>query len=119
MRSLTFKLSLIFIFIIPWEGVVRFPSATSSKLVGLLVGGLWLVTVIVTRQMRKPAPFHLMLCLFTLWNGASVFWSADPKNTAGRFGTWLQILLLVLILWDLYTTRASLLAGLQAYILGA
>jgi O-antigen ligase len=27
--------------------------------------------------------------------------------------------LLVVILWDLYTTRASLLAGLQAYILGA
>ena len=29
------------------------------------------------------------------------------------------MLLLVFILWDLYTTRSALLAGLQAYILGA
>jgi len=32
---------------------------------------------------------------------------------------WLQTLLFVYILWDLYRTRAALLAGLQAYVLGA
>ena len=32
---------------------------------------------------------------------------------------WLQTLLFVYILWDLYRTKAALLAGLQAYVLGA
>jgi len=32
---------------------------------------------------------------------------------------WLQTLLFVFILWDLYRTKAALLAGLQAYVFGA
>jgi O-antigen ligase len=33
--------------------------------------------------------------------------------------TWAQLLMLAFIWWDLYTTRTSVLAGLQAYVLGA
>jgi O-antigen ligase len=46
-------------------------------------------------------------------------WSANPNKAMAHLRTWVQTLVLVFILWDLYTTRTTILAGLQAYILGA
>lgn len=120
MRSITYKLSLAFIFVMPWEGILRFPGlGTGAKLLGFTLAAFWLATIVITGQFRKPRPFHLMFCLFVLWNAASFFWSDGPGRTLAHLATWIQLLGLVFILWDLYTTETALVAGLQAYILGA
>src|SRR6266498_4858805 len=118
MRKIAFLLSLVLIFIIPWEGVVRLPIGTLAKAIGLGVGAFWLATVVVMGQVRKPTPYHLMVFLFVIWNAVSVFWSASPTTTLAHVMTWIQLFLLVYILWDLYTTREAILAGLQMYVLG-
>ncbi|MGI0014331.1 MAG: O-antigen ligase family protein [Nitrososphaera sp.] len=119
MRTIAFTLSLVFIFFIPWEGVIELPGlGTAAKLMGFAVAVCWLVSVVITGGFRKPSPFHIMVCLFVLWNAVSVFWSADPDTTVAHVVRWAQLLGMVFILWDLYTTRAALLAGLQAFILG-
>lgn len=119
MRRVAHLLSLAFIFVIPWEGVVELPGlGTAARLVGFGVAGFWVATVIYTRQLRKPGLFHLLFTLFVLWAAASVFWSADPNNTLAHVQTWAQLLILFLMLWDLYTTRESIMTGLQAFILG-
>lgn len=119
MRSIALALSLVFIFLVPWEGMVRLPWGTVARFTGIAIGGFWVATVIVTGRLRKLGPFQLMVCLFVMWNALSVFWSENPNRSFAHAKTWGQMFLLVLILWDLYTTRSSLLAGLQAYILGA
>lgn len=119
MRSLAFALSLVFIFLVPWEGMIRFPLGTMARALGLLVGSFWMGTIILNRRMRRLTPFHVVLCIFVFWNAASIFWSENPNRSIGHLRTWIQTLVLVFILWDLYTTRASVLAGLQAYVLGA
>ena len=119
MRSLALLCSLGFIFLVPWEGMVRLPWGTFARFTGMAVAGVWLATVIVTGRLRKLGPFQVMVCLFVLWNALSVFWSENPNRSFAHTRTWAQMFLLVVILWDLYSTRASLLAGLQAYILGA
>jgi O-antigen ligase len=120
MRRITFVLSLILAFMIPWEGVIRTASlGNGTKITGFVVAAMWFATIIVTRQVRKPVPFHLALYLFVLWNALSVFWSSDPGDTVGHVITWVQLLVMALIWWDLYTTEASILAGLQAFVLGA
>ena len=119
MRSIAFALSLVFIFIVPWEGLVRFPLGTLARSLGVVVGMIWLATIVIQGRMRKLTPYHVMVCLFVLWNAVSVMWSADPNRSVGHLRTWVQILVLVFIMWDLYTTRPAILAGLQAYILGA
>ena len=118
MRKLALAFSLIFIFLVPWEGMVRLPWGTFARFTGYAVGGFWLATVVVTGRLRKLGPFQFMVCLFVLWNALSVFWSENPNRSFAHAKTWAQMLLLVLILWDLYTTRSSILAGLQAYIVG-
>jgi len=119
MRRIALAFSLVFIFLIPWEGMVRLPLGTFARFTGLALGAFWLATVVVTGRMRKLSPFQIMVCLFVLWNAFSVFWSENPNRSFAHAQTWGQMLLMVCILWDLYTTQSSLLAGLQAYILGA
>jgi hypothetical protein len=123
-RNVALTLSLVLIFMIPWEGVFNLPglgtgrSGTAAKFMGLAVAACWVAAVVFTGRFRKPRVFHIAVSLFVLWNALSLFWSADAGRTLVQVLTWVQLLGLVFILWDLYTTRAALLAGLQAYILG-
>lgn len=120
MRTIAYMLSLVFIFTIPWEGVVQLPGlGTAAKLMGFALVAFWLATVVITNRLRKPGPFQIAVSLFVLWNAVSVFWSDDPIRTVEQVVTWIQLLGLVFILWDLFTSRAALLAGLQMYVLGA
>jgi len=120
MRKYAFWLSLFLIFLMPWEGAFRIPGlGNATKLVGFGVGAFWVATVVFTNQIRKPGPFHLAVGLFVCWSALSVFWSNNAGRTVGQVGTWVQMLILVLLLWDLYTTKKAILAGLQAFVLGS
>lgn len=120
MRKLAYRLSLLLIFMIPWEGVVRFPGlGTAAKLTGLALAVFWATTVVMTGRLRRPDAFLLATCVFVIWVALSVFWSMDPRQSIGHALTWVQSLGFALVLWDLYRTRAALMAGLQAYVLGA
>ena len=120
MRKITYLLSLVLIFVIPVEGLLRFPGfGTMAKVAGLVVGVMWVATVLLTQRMRKLGPLQVLLILFVAWNGLSILWSANPQRTANHVMTWVQLLGFSLMIWDIYTTRAQILGGLQAYVLGA
>jgi O-antigen ligase len=120
MRKIAFWLSLVVIFTIPWETVVEYPAlGSATRLAGFGLVAFWVVTVIFTGQLRRPVLFHLAAFLYVAWNAISVCWSADPNRTLDRVLTFAQLFILAFILWDLLTTRANLLAGMQVYVLGA
>jgi len=120
MRKIVYWLSLVLIFTIAWEGLVRFPGlGTLAKLVGLVLAGCWAATVVASGRFRRPDPFLLATVLFVTWSAVSVLWSADPRYSARHVSTWVQSVGLVLILWDVFRTRSAINAGLQAYVLGA
>jgi len=120
MSAVTFWLSVILIFMIPWENAITFEGfGTIGRAVGFLVLFFWIVTVAGRGQFRKLKFFHLAVFIFVLWNILSIMWTLDVDRTTNRIFTYIQIFGFVLILWDLYKTRAALTVGLQAYILGA
>ena len=120
MRKYAYFLALLLIFTIPWEGVVKIRGIGNlATAIGLVVGAFWLITVLTTFQVRTPSLFQLVTCLFVCWNALSIFWSTDPKTTAGQALTWIQLFFMAYIFWDLFTTRAAILGGLQMYVLGA
>jgi O-antigen ligase len=120
MRKVVFGLSLILVFTIPWEGAFHLPGlGTTATVMGLIVGACWLFMLVVTGQMRQPVPFLFAVTGFVAWIALTTFWSPDPVESLGSVYLWLQTLLFVFILWDLYRTKAALLAGLQAYVFGA
>jgi O-antigen ligase len=120
MRKIAFWLSLVMIFIIPWEdsfsvGIV----GSMAKLMGIVVAGFWILTILSEGRFRKPHIFHAFVLFFFLWNVLSYMWSINTGRTIGRIYTYAQIFLLVLIIWELYQKPSELIAGLQAYVLGS
>lgn len=119
-RRLAFAASLALVFMIPWEGVVDAPGVgTGARLMGFLVGAIWIFSVLTSHRFRVPTTLHFVFYVFVGWNALSVFWTLDTGQTLTRIGTWLQLLIMVLIIWDLYTTGPAILAGLQAFVLGS
>jgi O-antigen ligase len=119
LRTHAFSLSLVFIFVIPWEGVEIPGFGAVARYVGFAAAALWWVHVLQRGHFRLPKAFHLTVFAFVVWNALSVLWSGNPSETLDRAMTWAQLLVFVVMLWDLYTTRSALNAGLQAYVLGA
>lgn len=120
MRTITYWLTLLFIFLLPWENVLMVGGGeTLSKFLGIGIAGIWLFTVVATKKVRIPLPFHLAVVIFVLWNGASVFWSADPARSYDRAETYAQMAVLIFVLWDIYTERWMVTLAIQCYVLGA
>ncbi len=119
MRKYAYWLTLVLIFMMPWEGAVRFPGAgTLIKFTGFGVAGFWLLTVFFTGQLRKPDLYMLLVTIFMCWNAFSIFWTTNTSRTLTQLITWAQLLIMIYIIWDLLTTRTAVFAGLQAYVLG-
>jgi exopolysaccharide production protein ExoQ len=120
MRRMVWCLCLVLIFTIPWENIVEFPGlGRVSRLAGLAVAAVWMAKVAWTGWVRKPRAFHVMVFLFLEWNALSYFWTVDPAATVERLFTYVQLFILVCILWDTVTTLESIHLALQAYVLGA
>jgi len=120
MRTLSLWLSFALIFTIPLENAITFTElGTMTKVVGLLTATVWMVSLLLTRKFRAPHPFQIVASLFILWNILSIFWSVAVAETLQQIKTYVQLGIMVFILWDLYTETKHLTAALQSYILGA
>ena len=120
LRKTAFWLSVIFIFIIPWEsGAVVEGVGPVARGVGLAVTAFWLGVVLITGRFRRLHPFHIAVLLFLLWNVMSLLWTINTQRTFDRLETYVQLTVMVFLIWDLYTTKNRVRIGLQAYVLGA
>lgn len=119
-REIAFWFSVLLIFIIPWEsGAVIEGLGPVARGVGLLAAGSWFGVVLATGRMRRPHPFHLVVLLFLLWNVISLIWSVNTDETLDNLETYVQLAIMVFLIWDLHTTPRKIRIGLQAYVLGA
>jgi O-antigen ligase len=76
------------------------------------------LSVVAALRVRQPHPVHVPMIAFALWCAASILWSLDPEASRMQVETYVQLVLLALIVWDLYEEPAHLNTGLQAYVLG-
>ena len=120
MRKYAFWLSLLLIFMIPWEDTVIVAGiGRISRVVGLGVAAFWAGTVITSGRLRQLRPFHLAFFLLLTWSGLTALWSVDLDVTLSRVTTYIQLGIMIWLIWDLYLTPAAVKAGLQAYVFGA
>ncbi len=120
MRKITYYFSLILVFMLPWEDSVSIATIGSlAKVVGIIVAGLWMLTILLEGRFRKPHLFHIFVLWFFLWNTVTIFWSPFKDFSLQRVKTYAQIYVLLLILWEMYQKPTDLISALQSYILGA
>ncbi len=120
MRKIAFWLALVVLFTIPWENSVIIEGVGRiARVLGLIVAAFWLGTVLATGKFRQLRPFHLLIFLYFFWNGLTILWSSDVSGTMDRISTYVQLAGFSWLLWDLFTTREAVRAGLQVVVLGS
>lgn len=119
MRSLAYMLSLAFIFAVPWQSAVHLRTGSLSKAVGIAAALVWLLSVVERGSLRPLHRLQKAYFLFLVWNGLTIYWSIATGISAHGFLTYLQIFVLLVVVWDLYDNESKIESALQAYVLGA
>ena len=120
MKHLAWQMSLVLIFVIPVENSIMITNVgTLGRMVGMAVAVVWLLAVVIEGELRRPGLFHGLVTSYVAWVALSLFWTVDPTETFRTVRTYVQLLVFVFLLWDLYSTPTRIRAGLQAYVLGA
>jgi len=120
LRNIALILLVLFVFVVPTEKIMVLPGLGSlARIVGALAMLTWLLSVVLGSPLRTIKPFHTVFFLFIIWNSASLLWSVDVNATQERIVTWVQLGLVVLLIWDLLDSRKLTVFAVQAYVLGA
>src|SRR5579859_4216909 len=117
--KLAFASLWLFAFAIPWEDAITIAGiGTSARLVGMVAVVLGILAIVEKGSLRRPAAAHLMLALFVVSAAASYLWSLFPEVTLAQTITYVQLLALVWLIWELAPRADQQKRLMQAYELG-
>jgi O-antigen ligase len=120
MTSLAYAALWVFVFAVPWENIIVIPGiGTISRLMGMVAVGFALLAAVMSGRVRRPQPFHIAAVLFVICAGFGVFRTADEGRAIVKFGTYLQLLLVLWMVWELAPSFRKQQGLFLAYVLGA
>lgn len=119
-RKATFFFLWLLMFVIPWENaVVIHGFGTISRVVGIPAFGMALLAILESGTLRLLAPQQIIMLAFLIWGGFTYFWSFAPAATVTAIYTFVQLFMMVWLIWEFAQTRREQLLLLRAYTLGA
>ena len=117
--TLAFASLWLLVFAIPWEDAITISDfGTSARLIGTVSGGLGVLAILERGRVRRPAVGHLIMVLFVLQAAASYLWSLYPEGTLTQTLSYIQLLAMVWLIWELSPRVQEQVRLLQAYVLG-
>lgn len=119
MGKAAFWLLWCFVLVLPWDVFGYLPVLGSiPRLVGLVASAVGILYTLARCRIRPLSPFHVFAGLFVLWAGVSSFWSMDAEATQTRVLTYLQLVVLAWLIWEVAWSPARQRALFQAFVLG-
>jgi O-antigen ligase len=120
MTSVAYAALWIFIFSVPWEVLGASNGvAIISRVTGGAALGLVLITVAISGQFRRLHPFHIAALIFLIWIAINLFIFSHAPRVPHRFWTFIQLGLVVWMIWECARSWRRLVGLLVAYVLGA
>lgn len=117
--KLAFLSLWLLVFAIPWEDAITIPGfGTSARLIGVIALFFGFMAILERGKVRKPAPGHFMMLLFVATAAVSYLWSLYPEGTLNQTVTYLQLFMLVWLIWELAPQALQQKRLMQAYVLG-
>lgn len=108
--------------VIPIENVVVLPGVGSlSRLLGIALV-LVVIPALLGRgyiNLRRQTVAVLLFALYVLWAFAGLLWTIELDSTIGYVFTFIQLLVLVAVVWQVCVTDSDQRAVQQAYVIGA
>jgi len=108
-----------FVLDIPMEGNTMVAGFVITRWLGMLALGVALFRCAMTRTMRKPCLLHAWMAAFVVWVALSLAWTIDTEMTISRLGSYVQLLIMVWLIWELATTEKRWASLLFAFCIGA
>jgi len=110
----------VLLFVIPWENaVVIHGFGTITRVVAIPAFGMALLAILESGTLRMLAPQQLIMVIFLIWSGLTYFWSFDPASTVTAIYTFVQLFMMVWLIWEFAQTRKKQILLLRAYVLGS
>ena len=120
MTNLAYAALWLFCFAVPMENVVVIPGfGTISKLMGMVALLLAALATVINARVRRIQTFHILAVLFVILAGLGVFRSIDEPRAVGKFLTYVQLLLVLWMIWELAPNFQRQRGLLLAYVCGA
>src|SRR6266576_1579020 len=108
-----------FVFVLPWDVYAELPVVGSiPRLVGIVASTVGVLYICARRRVRPLSWFHALTLLFVLWAAVSTLWSIDTEATRTRLLTYVQLAVLVWLIWEIAWSPQRTRALLGAYVLG-
>jgi O-antigen ligase len=109
----------LLVFTIPWEDAITISGfGTSARLIGMVTVGLGVLAIIERGTVRRPAAGHLILILFVTLAALSYLWSLYPEGTLVQIFSYIQLLAMVWLIWELSSRAREQTRLMQAYVFG-
>ncbi len=119
-RSLAWPLLCALVLALPWEKSVTLDGVgTLARLIGIAALAAAIVEACWRRSVRAPNLALLAAAAFALWCALTWLWSIAPAETLPRALTFLQLLAMLWLVWELARTRRRQLTLIEAYVAGA
>ncbi|KAF1085953.1 O-Antigen ligase [Sporotomaculum syntrophicum] len=110
----------LMVFFIPLENVtLLLPGLTLHKAIGVVTFISWLLHLIVGKKAFKLNGFVVLLVLYLLWCLLTVVWAIQPERSLSRIVSSSQLLLMVVLGYNLVDNRKELYLILGSFLLGA
>jgi O-antigen ligase len=108
-----------FVLVLPWDVYAEFPVVGSiPRLVGIVASAIGVLYILARRRVRPLSSFHVFALVFVFWAAVSMLWSIDQDATRTRLLTYLQLVVLVWLIWEIAWSPDRIRALLGAYVLG-
>jgi O-antigen ligase len=122
MSSLAYAALWIFVFTLPWENALGIIPGIGvvTKLTGGLALGSALWVALISGRVRRWTLLHVAALLFVLWAACHLFlFSGAGDRLPFKFFTYVQLFLVLLIVWEVAPSWPRLMGLLTAYVFGA
>jgi O-antigen ligase len=119
MTTVAYYAIWLFCFVIPWEGVIRVSGVSiASRAAGVLALGCTLFAVLFSGRLRRWQGFHIAALIFVLVTAAELLILHSGERLPAKYWTFVQLFLVLWMIWEVARTRDRLLSLLFAYVMG-
>ena len=120
MNSVAYAALWVFVFSMPWENLIVIPGVGAiSRLFGMVAFSVALITAVVSARIRRLHALHMLAVLFLFWAAVGLLLFQVDVQVPKKFYTYVQLIMVLWMIWELAPNRQRVLGLLTAYVLGA
>jgi O-antigen ligase len=116
---LAFALLYLFVLSLPLENSIVVPGiGTLGRILGVAAFVFGLLSLLEDAKLRPPLLVHLIMVAYVGWAALTYFWTISQDETVEQIVSYVQLLFMVWLIWQLAPRRSQQVSLMQAYLIG-